>query len=619
MSSNCNQLCSLRPEHPGQHKCNSPQHMCKTTCSLPSCNNPCVLSVESKREKHQCHERYCHSKCTISGCCRTCGEKDHFHALDPYAAHFCGNEHACPENCEMPGICEISTKLVRQTCHYMGQRGSCPYEQVSEQKGLRKDCCILIPPFERSHKGLHVHNRDAESVHYCDTKCQGCGYFCQLPINHHGLHDTVHGNMKNVRFSSENENIEIQDRKYKWGETGDAEMCDVYCRKQGRGHIHLILCPEYKPEANMGLNPQQGMCTSNFHDGSRHQTVKYGPDIDDPKDEMTHETYWRYIGFVDPDTQDEQQEFGGCNQYCIFAKHMVGLDEEEVAETKTEFSGDRSYKSYCTKKMWHSAVLRTEENANSAGYVSTDGHHFSCRHSMNVPHHVIFVIDKSTSMAYKDITPTMPQFSETNNCRLGCVYEGILKFIQTRRRTFSGNSVSMVLFHKSAEMAVEMQDMKESVVDTLLHFHAANFFDWRAALDRFKKVARGGIGDFLSGDSPFGTGTVYTSGLNAAEEILLKATRDCRVDMKIPVVIFISDGKNHGSDPLPCLERMKRIDPRMVLHTIMYSKHPPTSTLQEMAEKGGGSCHVDVDEVQLSRAFEFFSRRTIVASYIYDN
>ncbi|GLJ33418.1 hypothetical protein SUGI_0672550 [Cryptomeria japonica] len=324
--------------------------------------------------------------------------------------------------------------------------------------------------------------------------------------------------MKNVRFSSENENIEIQDRKYKWGETGDAEMCDVYCRKQGRGHIHLILCPEYKPEANMGLNPQQGMCTSNFHDGSGHQTVKYGPDIDNPKDGMTYETYRRYIGFVDPYTQEEQQEFGGCNQYCKFAKHMVGLDEEEVAETKTECSGDRSYKSYCTKKMWHSPVLRTEENANSAGY-----------------------------------------------------------------------------------------------------FHAANFFDWRAALDRFKKVAQGGIGDFLSGDSPFGTGTFYTFGLNVAEEIMLKASRDCRVDMKIPVVIFISDGKNHGSDPLPCLGRMKRFEPRMVLHTIMYSKHPPTSTLQEMAEKGGGSCHVAVDEVQLSQAFEFLSRRTIVASYICDN
>ncbi|KAH9330500.1 hypothetical protein KI387_002608, partial [Taxus chinensis] len=54
----------------------------------------------------------------------TCGVKDHFHDLNPYAEHLCGNEHACPEECEMPGICEIFTELVRRTWVFQGQRGS---------------------------------------------------------------------------------------------------------------------------------------------------------------------------------------------------------------------------------------------------------------------------------------------------------------------------------------------------------------------------------------------------------------------------------------------------------------------------------------------------------------
>ncbi|GLJ33822.1 hypothetical protein SUGI_0679990 [Cryptomeria japonica] len=105
-SLNCNEVCSLRPGHQGQHKCNSPQHT------------------------------------------RRCGVEDHFHDLDRNAEHLCGNEHVCTEECEMLGICEIFTELVKQTRVFQGQRGSFEYEVVSEQNGLRKGCCIPIPPYK---------------------------------------------------------------------------------------------------------------------------------------------------------------------------------------------------------------------------------------------------------------------------------------------------------------------------------------------------------------------------------------------------------------------------------------------------------------------------------------
>ncbi|KAH9312709.1 hypothetical protein KI387_027744 [Taxus chinensis] len=404
------------------------------TCSLPSCKNPCIRTIESEHEKHQCHEVYCQKKCTIKGCSRSCGVKDHFHDLVAGAEHLCGNEHARAESCEMPGICEIFTELVRQNRVFQGQRGSFEYEHVSEQNGLRKGCCIPIPRFQRSHQGPHVHTKNENVVHYCDTRCQACGYFCRLPLDHHGLHDTVHGNMRNVRFISEEEDNDIQDRKYKWGEKGEAEMCHIYCRKQGRGHIHLVPCPK--------------MCTNNLYDGSRHETVKYGPDVDVSKDGMTHDTYWKYVRFVDPCTQEERQEFNRCSH----------------------------------------------------------------RHSSIVPHHVIFVIDKLGSMGTSDITPTMVRFAR-HNSRLGYVYEAILRFIITSQIPVSDDSISVILFNKSATVAVEIQDMEDGVVDRLLPHQSHG-------------------------------GTTFSSGLGSAEQLMVKATRDLRVHMKVPVVIFLSDGGN---------------------------------------------------------------------------
>lgn len=37
--------CCLKVGHEGLHRCNSPQHMCKMMCSLPSCKNICVIKL----------------------------------------------------------------------------------------------------------------------------------------------------------------------------------------------------------------------------------------------------------------------------------------------------------------------------------------------------------------------------------------------------------------------------------------------------------------------------------------------------------------------------------------------------------------------------------------------
>ncbi|GLJ32882.1 hypothetical protein SUGI_0662230 [Cryptomeria japonica] len=194
-------------------------------------------------------------------------------------------------------------------------------------------------------------------------------------------------------------------------------MCNMFCRKQGRGHIHLVPCPKTSNQRYM-------MCTSNLQDGSRHTTIKYGSDIDIPKDEMTHATYWKYFRFVDPCTKEEHQEFNRCNHQCKSEEH----------------NGDSGEKSFCMEQLWHKPIKRTRQNVSSITYVTIDGHHFSCRHSGNVPHHVIFVIDISGSMGFDDIIPMMEMFDE-HNSRLGCVYEAILTFIGICLRTVPDDSM----------------------------------------------------------------------------------------------------------------------------------------------------------------------------------
>lgn len=203
--------------------------------------------------------------------------------------NICGEKHGCPKECEADGICEILTELVRYTrpCLYGGSF------ELFEQNGKKKKCCIDIPPFKTSHDGVHLHTQNPDVVHHCNARCQACGYFCPKPIDHTGLHNTGHGNMRNVNFASDQEEFDIQGRKYVWGESSVAEMCNLHCKAQGRGHIHLI------PSPMNDCLP----CTSHFYGGSRHETRKYGPDLDVPNDELTHETYWMQMRFEDPCTE----------------------------------------------------------------------------------------------------------------------------------------------------------------------------------------------------------------------------------------------------------------------------------------------------------------------------
>ncbi|KAL3699205.1 hypothetical protein R1sor_017227 [Riccia sorocarpa] len=346
-----------------------------------------------------------------------------------------------------------------------------------------------------------------------------------------------------------------------------AELCNMHCKAQGRGHVHLLPC--------LGGIDNQPACLKIF-DGCRHETCQYGPDVDVPKDELTHTAFWEHLRFEDPCSAEERKEFDLCAHRCKSDEH------DPPAGFATSAATIAQHASFCTEPLWHDTVARGDTRF-PTGYITDDGHHFNCDHTKDVSSNVIFIIDRSGSMQQQDIRPTMTKFSGD---RLGCVYEAITRFIRTRHMTIQEDVVSVVLFNGQAQTAVQLETLREDIVDKLLGYSADGC-------------------------------TTYSSGLSEAEKILKISAQDAVLSSKCPTIVFLSDGGNNGgTDPLYHIRQMKALDPRLRVHTIMFGTDPDYKILQDMASAGDGSYECSLDEVQLSRRFEGLAKslKTQVAS-----
>jgi hypothetical protein len=60
----------------------------------------------------------------------------------------------------------------------------------------------------------------------------------------------------------------------------------------------------------------------------------------------------------------------------------------------------------------------------------------------------------------------------------------------------------------------------------------------------------------------------------------------------------LSDGRNSdGKDPLHFVKTLKRLEPGMIFHTIMFGIDPTVAILEKMAGTGNGSFQHNLDEV----------------------
>ncbi|GMG18619.1 unnamed protein product [Phytophthora fragariaefolia] len=422
-SPNCAKKCSLKRGHLDLHTCDVPMHTCGEECSAQSCVGRCVLNVEDPHTAHKCVEVRCMQKCIMDGCNEVCGTLDHFHGqvdvavvysvesdekgLSTFDAvseapvvHICGNGHECQAMCEENGICRVDVFLKQSSKTFTGARGSFQFT-FQEMNGSRKKCSALLPPGQKMHQGVHIcicgqDNDDDETeektIHYCDVRCPCCSYFCKKKYGHFGSHTTSHGNMRNTYFLSDAEEIDIEERKYKAGEMGIAEMCNLYCSKMGREHIiyesvHIM----------HSLDCEQGR-----------------------KHAYTQEAAWTSVASAHvPWTQNRKRrrtKFSTSNS----GRHWAG---KTLARPRWSWSCSGSVATSAmlltmTKALriafcQHGTSPRSRPSTGFDGFTYVSGHKFECSHvaSGGKMHHV-FVLDCSGSMSGRPWSDLMAAWKE---------------------------------------------------------------------------------------------------------------------------------------------------------------------------------------------------------------
>jgi uncharacterized protein YegL len=412
----CEGTCSSISGHEGQHVCGKSFHNCPEICSLPHCRARCQISADRQHTVHKCVSDSCTAKCGIKGCTVRCVCNDHFHKMPELSDrfkieneiegssvgfetekgkfedldfHFCGNDHGCPEECLDDGFCQVIVERRVTQERFEGRRDQFEYTKKFENIGSKLRCCEKIPAFQTTHPGRHVHTHDSSFIHQCTVRCPTCNNICDKQFGHPGRHNTAHGNMDNCYFVANQDDIDIGDHKYVVGEPSVAEMCHMFCKKLGRGHIHVLPCGKTK-EA----------CTPQDSEHKRHQKIEYGPDPENSKDEVHHDEYWKIINFEDPCQVIDIDDFKKCPFYCGSTEHNKDAE-----------------KRFCQLDLWHEKVQNLAQINKKNGYVSTDGHYFSCSHeSSSKGFHFYFCLDDSGSMRgipWSDIVQAMKQFCKS--------------------------------------------------------------------------------------------------------------------------------------------------------------------------------------------------------------
>ncbi|KAG7397438.1 hypothetical protein PHYBOEH_000717 [Phytophthora boehmeriae] len=413
LAPNCDHNCSLLADHFGDHRCSVLMHVCGVACSASTCVATCLLDIQREHTVHKCAEMQCLQPCLMNGCKSNCGVKNHFHgqmiescafakenglheAFDEdvdmpdndsmtTVTHMCLGSHACAEVCSIDGICEQKVHLKKSSRTYNGARGTFEYV-FQEMNGCKKQCAQILPCGSQDHgdlehscapqgreNGTEDEEQRQEAIHYCAVRCPSCDYYCNKEFGHMGLHTTSHGNMRQTYFMAKSNDIDIEDRKYRVGERGTAEMCNLFCTKIGRGHTHYLPC-----DSRNGKN-----CTAvASKDRRRHCVDELYPPPDKGMDELLHVQFWATIGWEDPCTEEERALFAKCPFKCNAPEHE---DEGKVP-------------SHCVLDAWHQPELKPEMSGDGFAYV--DGHKFECVHAVDTgKFHNIFVLDSSGSMS----------------------------------------------------------------------------------------------------------------------------------------------------------------------------------------------------------------------------
>ncbi|KAK0239015.1 hypothetical protein EDD85DRAFT_527825 [Armillaria nabsnona] len=503
--------CTKMVDHLDDHMCSARNHACGQPCQLEnvrtsqgrsfSCKGKCVIPSSEDHEIHVCDNRMCPIPCEL--CKRLCSDANHLHGLDMQAIHLCGQEHPCPAVCAAHGSCEIDTAPQSIKATFTGRHETFEYTKYS-QVAKRLPCAIPIPAGRQQHEGTHIHSTDPNPFHFCESRCDNCGYYCTLPLGHvQQEHETSHGSMSRTLWAVDGPpgtSIEINGHKFGTEDDGAPMMCNLVCQDMGR-HVHLDYC-RADPQAVATCGSAE----------IQHVRERLRPNPERPKDFITHSLFWRRSGFKDPYSRDDKTNFAKCDAMCPGPEHAGN-------------AANPAQPSYCILPLFHQP--ETSNQRVGLGYRSNDGHVFSCKNPaiLQQAFHVIFVIDRSGSMSGGDRrplpnTPVTASIQRACNNRLGAVYSALYAFWMSRQAAVTANrqnrvtnrrdSYSVVLFDHELVRGVtnDFTSSPEDLLNGLLLYQA-----------------RGG--------------TNYDLALIDARNVITANWSPERV----PVVIFLSDGE----------------------------------------------------------------------------
>ncbi|KAL1696787.1 hypothetical protein GGG16DRAFT_43139 [Schizophyllum commune] len=534
-----------------EHVCAAQIHACGEPCdlvdvtlpdgSMYSCNGTCRIPSHEVHDEHVCDVRMCPLECEL--CHRLCSNQDHLHALDHDAQHLCGQPHPCPERCTASGICEIDTTPLSVEATFTGRHETFQYTKYCTECAIvakRLQCAVTIPADKNAHDGPHTHTTAANPFHYCEARCENCGYYCTMPRAGHSQqeHETSHGSMSKTRWALDDQDgtIELNGRKFGADDDGAPMLCNLVCKEMGR-HVHVDYCRA----------PSESACQG---EGILHIRERMKPDPDRSKDWISHNLFWKRTAFSDPYSKEDQANFAKCDAMCSGPEH---------AATTTA----PAQPSYCTLPVFHPPQYTQGQGL---GYVSNDGHHFSCKNPavLQQAFHVIFVVDRSGSMSLADRRPlaNAPGYDLIRrHCddRLGAVYSALHSFWIARDAAVSAtgpqaarrDAYSMLLFNSS--------------VSTIL----AN--DFARSPDQLLQAVVG---------QTAGGGTNYTAALSATEALL----RQHWSTERTPVVIFLSDGEcSVGDHSMHALcQAAVQLGKHLSFHSVSFG--PSNEVLRRMAQ-----------------------------------
>ncbi|KAN0136073.1 hypothetical protein V8E53_005933 [Lactarius tabidus] len=479
----CADECVKLVEHEGDHICSAPVHTCDQPCGLIelklpdgksfTCPRKCHVPINREHTVHECDSGICPISCNL--CKRLCSG-NHLHGLVRGENHLCGQEHSCTALCSAPGICQVATTPKSRDATSTRWYEAFQYTQTA--KRLR--CVKIIKQGEVEHEGSHTHSNEKQPLHYCESQCVSCGNFCTLPLGHYQQeHETSHGFTSHTPWvidSPEGNITELDKHKFPAKDDGAPMLCNLACISIGR-HVHI------------------DSCHGEPHDDPQVQHIKERlvPNPDQAKDWITHDLYWRRMGFKDPCPRSDQANFAKCDAMCPGCEHTVEVGGAEVRP------------SHCTLPMFH-PVMDAANVPAGIGYVSSDGHHFNCSNPvlMQQAFHVIFVIDRSRSMSQTDRRPPhdsarVDRIMQKANNRLGVVFSALYSFWVARQAALnSGSSLgagtrdaySLIFFNHESSTPIENDSTSspDELLTAALHYEADGGKNFTGALERTYNV-----------------------------------------------------------------------------------------------------------------------------------